>query len=123
MESLLGNPDITVEDCLRLGLLFALRYEGLAKPEMDQIHRLLISRGLGDLDVKVSAGYGGTRGLNIGGKGVDGGGALLLIGLNVMLICVHQFKILMTETYTEADSLWNFCSPPSPFQVFKKKIL
>ena len=111
MESLLGNPDITVEDCLRLGLLFALRYEGLAKPEMDQIHRLLISRGLGDLDVKVSA---GTRGLNIGGKGWMVRGALLLIGVNVQLICVHQFKILMTETYTEADSLWNFCPPPLP---------
>ncbi len=53
MESLLGNPDITVEDCLRLGLLFALRYEGQARSEVEQIHRLLISRGLGDMEMKV----------------------------------------------------------------------
>jgi len=53
VESLLGNPDITVEDCLRLGLLFALRYEGQARQELEQIHRLLISRGLGDMETKV----------------------------------------------------------------------
>ena len=56
MESLLGNPDIAVEDCLRLGLLFALRYEGQARQELEQIHRLLISRGLGDMEVKVRVG-------------------------------------------------------------------
>ena len=53
MEGVLGNPHITYEDCLRLALLFAPRYETGARAEMEQVHRLLLSRDADETEVKV----------------------------------------------------------------------
>ncbi len=53
MEGILGNPHIKYEDCLRLALLFALRYETGARAELEQVHRLLVSRGADETEVKV----------------------------------------------------------------------
>ena len=53
VESLLSNPAVRPEDCLRLGLLFSLRYEVQARGDLEKIDRMLTSRGLPEPERKV----------------------------------------------------------------------
>ena len=72
VEEMLGNPQISPEVCLRLALLFALRYESQAsRSDMEHVHRLLVTRGLDETELKVRGGEGsGRRGE---GRGMRGG--------------------------------------------------
>lgn len=51
VETLLSTPVVRQDDCLRLGLLFALRYE-VQKSDIDRIDRVLVTRGVDELERK-----------------------------------------------------------------------
>ena len=53
IEGLLSNPAVRPEDCLRLGLLFSLRYEVQGRGDLEKIDRMLTSRGLYEPERKV----------------------------------------------------------------------
>ncbi len=57
LESVISNPMVRLDDCLRLGLLHTLRYEGISRGDSERIDQLLASRGLSDMDRKVSGRY------------------------------------------------------------------
>ncbi|XP_064402056.1 vacuolar protein sorting-associated protein 45-like [Halichondria panicea] len=52
LESVISNPMVRLDDCLRLGLLHTLRYEGISRGDAERIDQLLASRGLSDMDRK-----------------------------------------------------------------------
>ena len=53
LEGVLSGPKVRPEDSLRLALLFALRFEGSSKGEIDKVERILVSRGHEESDKKV----------------------------------------------------------------------
>ena len=53
LEALMVNQSVRPEDCLRLGLLFTLRYEAQSR-DIERIDRWLKSRGLSETDMRVS---------------------------------------------------------------------
>ena len=57
LESVICNPMVRLDDCLRLGLLHTLRYEGISRSDGERIDQLLASRGLSDMDRKVRGRY------------------------------------------------------------------
>ena len=42
------------DDCMKLCLLYAIRYEAQGKSEIDRLDRLLASRGVDEMERKVS---------------------------------------------------------------------
>ena len=54
MESFIGNPEVRQVDCLRLAVLFALKYESQFKGgELDSLNRMLQRRGISEQRRKV----------------------------------------------------------------------
>ena len=42
------------DDCLKLALLYAIRYEAHGRAEIDRLDRMLTSRGIDEMERKVS---------------------------------------------------------------------
>ena len=53
IETLLSNTAVRLEDCVRLALLYTLRYEAQGRPVVDKVDRLLASRGIPEQDRRV----------------------------------------------------------------------
>ena len=53
METLLSNPAIRSDDCVKLALLYAIRYEAQGRSEIDRLDRILTSRGIDEMERKV----------------------------------------------------------------------
>ena len=53
MESLLSNPAVRSDDCLKLALLYAVRHEAQGRSEIDRLDRILASRGIDEGERKV----------------------------------------------------------------------
>jgi vacuolar protein sorting-associated protein 45 len=52
LEGVLSEPKVRSEDSLRLALLYALKYEGSTKGDIEKVERILVSRGHSDNDRK-----------------------------------------------------------------------
>lgn len=62
IETLLSNTAVRLEDCVRLALLYTLRYEAQGRPVVDKVDRLLASRGIPEQDrrlLRTIVEYGG----------------------------------------------------------------
>lgn len=53
IETLLSNPMLRSEDCMKLCLLYAIRYEAQGRSEVDRLDRLLASRGVDEMERKL----------------------------------------------------------------------
>ena len=54
METLISNPTLRSDDCVKLALLYAIRYEAQGRSEIDKLDRLLTSRGVDEMERKVT---------------------------------------------------------------------
>lgn len=54
METLISNPTLRSDDCVKLALIYAIRYEAQGRAEIDKLDRLLTSRGVDEMERKVN---------------------------------------------------------------------
>ena len=50
----MSNPTLRSDDSVKLCLLYAIRYEAQGKSEIDRLDRLLVSKGVDEMERKVS---------------------------------------------------------------------
>ena len=54
IETLLSNPSLSLDDCIKLALIYAIRHEAQGRADIDRLDRLLTSRGVDEGERKVS---------------------------------------------------------------------
>lgn len=55
LETLMSNPTLRSDDCLKLALIYAIRHEAQGRADIDRLDRILVSRGIDETERKVGS--------------------------------------------------------------------